>query len=259
MKRFNELRKNKPFMWMSCVFLYLILSFQTINTINQAYFDSVTVANGITVTSGQVNLAAGTAGAPAIGWIDTGFYENGADNIGVSLNGGASWNFSSTIFRAGSSSRAAIMNEAASSTNPVFCPGGNADNDSGLTTFAADSPGIAAGGVAAQSWAENAGVITHVRSGLTTRFTSETVADDAEIVIATGVSGWGFAQIGDNQEWGQFSFTADGTVTLVANSANTVNTDTDAKFCIYDAGSGIAIKNRLGSSLTVRFEIHYSS
>ena len=81
--------------------------------------------------------------------------------------------------------------------------------------------------------------------------------DDAEIVIQTGTTGWGFAMIGDNQEYGQFTWTSAGVVTLIANSANTVNTDTDAKFCIYDAGSGIAIKNRLGSTLILRYELNY--
>ena len=98
-----------------------------------------------------------------------------------------------------------------------------------------------------------------VKQGLTEQFTSEEVADDAEIVIATGTVGFGFAQIGDNQEYAQFSWKADGTVTLINNSANAVAANTDDKFCIYDAGSGIAIKNRLGSALDVRFQLHYSS
>jgi len=87
---------------------------------------------------------------------------------------------------------------------------------------------------------------------------SAPLADDAEILVQTGTAGWGFAVIGDNQEYGQFTWTSAGVVTLVNNSANTVATDTDTKFCIYDAGSGIAIKNRLGSELTLRYELNYS-
>ncbi len=84
------------------------------------------------------------------------------------------------------------------------------------------------------------------------------LADDGEIVLPTGVAGWGFAMIGDMQEYGHFVFKADGTVTLLTDvSGNTVAADTDAKFCIYDAGSGIAIKNRLGSGLKVAIDIHY--
>jgi hypothetical protein len=87
----------------------------------------------------------------------------------------------------------------------------------------------------------------------------DTVADEDEIVLATGVSGWGFAQAGDNEEWIQFSFSAAGVVTVIANSAHAVNTDTDGNLCVYDAGSGIAIKNRLGASKTIRYVVHYSS
>jgi hypothetical protein len=99
---------------------------------------------------------------------------------------------------------------------------------------------------------------TSVYKGLTTHQTSETVADDGAIVLATGVSGWGFAQAGDNEQWIQFCFTAAGVVTVIANSANAVNTDTDGNLCVYDAGSGIAIKNRLGGSKTIRAVVNYS-
>lgn len=94
--------------------------------------------------------------------------------------------------------------------------------------------------------------------GLTTAQASATVADEAEITLATGVAGFGFAQAGDNEQWIQFSFTTDGVVTVIANSANAVNTDTDGNLCVYDAGSGIAIKNRLGGSKTVRYSVKYS-
>ena len=87
---------------------------------------------------------------------------------------------------------------------------------------------------------------------------SESIADDAEITLATGVSGWGFAQAGDNEQWIQFSFTAAGVVTVIANSALAVNTDTDGNLCVYDAGAGIAIKNRLGATKTIRYTVNYS-
>ena len=92
---------------------------------------------------------------------------------------------------------------------------------------------------------------------LTSVKTMVELVDDAELIITTGITGWGFAMIGDNQEYGQFVWTTAGVVTLINNSTNTVNTDTDGKFCIYDAGSGIAIKNRLGSTLKIRYELNY--
>ena len=99
---------------------------------------------------------------------------------------------------------------------------------------------------------------TLLQASLTRQTTSETLVDDAEVVISTGKSGFGFVQIGDNEEFAEFSFTAAGVVTLLQNSANVDNANTDTKLCIYDAGSGIAIRNRLGSSKTVRFALNYS-
>jgi hypothetical protein len=98
-----------------------------------------------------------------------------------------------------------------------------------------------------------------VHNGLTVYRTSEAVADEASIVLATGVSGWGFAQAGDNEQWIHFCFTSAGVVTVIANSALAVNTDTDGNLCVYDAGAGIAIKNRLGASKTIRATIYYSA
>lgn len=95
-------------------------------------------------------------------------------------------------------------------------------------------------------------------NGLTNRKTSEVLADDASITLTTGVAGFGFVQIGDNQEYAQFVFTAAGVVTLIHNSANAVNTDTDGNLCIFDNGSGIAIRNRLGNDLTIRLDVNYS-
>lgn len=95
-------------------------------------------------------------------------------------------------------------------------------------------------------------------SGLTRKAKSADLADDAEFVFDTNVTGFGFVQAGDNEEYALFAFTAAGVVTLISNSANVVNTDTDANLCIYDAGAGIAIKNRLGALKTVRYEINFS-
>lgn len=98
-----------------------------------------------------------------------------------------------------------------------------------------------------------------VRNGLTVYHTSEAVADDASIVLATGVSGWGTVQAGDNEQFIQFTFTSAGIVTVITNTANAINSDTDNNLCVYDVGSGIAIKNRLGALKTIRAVIYYSS
>jgi|GEM_PF-3343150 len=96
-----------------------------------------------------------------------------------------------------------------------------------------------------------------VHDSLINRIEKSSLADDATITLATGVSGWGEAMIGNNQEWASFRFSADGTVTLISNTTNAVNTNTDAKFCIYDGGAGVIIKNALGATLTCAINIHY--
>ena len=79
----------------------------------------------------------------------------------------------------------------------------------------------------------------------------------------TGVSGRGWISIyngltGTTAEWADFFYADDGTVTLIQNSANVVNTDTDGKVCIIDDGSGIAILNRLaGAAKGYKIRLEY--
>ena len=84
------------------------------------------------------------------------------------------------------------------------------------------------------------------------------VEDEAEITLDTGKTGWGTAMAGDNEEYIEFRFTAAGVVTIVSNTANAINTDTDGNLCVYDAGAGIAIKNRLGATKNIRYIVNYS-
>ena len=62
-------------------------------------------------------------------------------------------------------------------------------------------------------------------------------------------STWGFGTISADGgvTYASFRFTNDGVVTLLTDcTADVASTDTDTKLCIYDGGSGIIIKNRLG-------------
>lgn len=74
------------------------------------------------------------------------------------------------------------------------------------------------------------------------------LADDGFVDMSSAGSngGFGFAQLGDGEEYAIFSFTSAGVVTLIANSVNVVNTDTDTNFCIFDSGAVPRFKNRLG-------------
>ena len=84
------------------------------------------------------------------------------------------------------------------------------------------------------------------------------VEDEAGITLNTGKTGRGWAMAGDNEEYINFRFTAAGVVTIISNSANAINTDTDGFLCVYDAGAGIAIKNRLGATKIIRYVVQYS-
>jgi hypothetical protein len=85
------------------------------------------------------------------------------------------------------------------------------------------------------------------------------LADDALITLDTGKVGRGWAMAGDGEEYIEFRFTAAGAITIIANSANAINTDTDGNLCVYDLGAGIGIKNRLGATKTIRYIINYSA
>ena len=99
-----------------------------------------------------------------------------------------------------------------------------------------------------------------VLQGLTAGgMTTISVADDDEIILDVAKTGWGIAQAGDNEEWIQFRFTSAGVITAINNTANAVITDLDGNFCVYDNGTGIAIKNRLGGVKVIRYQISYSA
>jgi hypothetical protein len=81
----------------------------------------------------------------------------------------------------------------------------------------------------------------------------------AFVALLNGKSGFGRVIIGDAQEYSDFVFKADGTVTLINPSANVVTTETDAKLCITDGGSIVYIINELSSTLVATIEVNYNS
>jgi hypothetical protein len=94
--------------------------------------------------------------------------------------------------------------------------------------------------------------------GLKTKEYNATVNDDATISLPTGSIGWGTIMIGDNQEFARFRWTAGAVVTLDESTANVITSDTDLNLCIFDGGTSVSIRNRLGANLVVRYVIHYS-
>jgi hypothetical protein len=77
--------------------------------------------------------------------------------------------------------------------------------------------------------------------------------------LVASKSGFGRIIIGDAQEYSDFVFKVDGTVTLINNSTNVVTTSTDAKLVIRDAGSNVRIVNELGSTLIATIVINYNA
>ena len=97
-----------------------------------------------------------------------------------------------------------------------------------------------------------------VQNGLTRDSNSQALEDDAEVVLATGSSGMAMIWAGNFEEWAWVGWTAEGVVTLLQNSTNVSSSDEDGNLCVYDKGTGPAIKNRLGASKTVRYVINFS-
>ena len=93
-------------------------------------------------------------------------------------------------------------------------------------------------------------------NSLITASASQSVVDDGTITLATGVAGT--VTVWTEAEYGTFFVGTDGAVTRLSGSANTANTDSDTKLCVYDGGTGAVIKNRLGSTKTVRYHYMYS-
>lgn len=79
---------------------------------------------------------------------------------------------------------------------------------------------------------------------------TESLVDDASVVISTGTNGFGFVMIGDNQEYAFFAYSTTAVVLLV-DSTNVVNADTDGNLCIFYSGSDLTVRNRLGATLDV--------
>ncbi|MDC1299926.1 hypothetical protein N8Z24_00305 [bacterium] len=64
--------------------------------------------------------------------------------------------------------------------------------------------------------------------------------------------GYGFVLVGDGEEYTKFYWEEDGTVDLINETTNVVNTDTIGNFCIYDVTStSVGLKNRLGTAKKV--------
>lgn len=85
---------------------------------------------------------------------------------------------------------------------------------------------------------------------------SISLGDDEYITISGTTAGFGKIMLGANEEITDFSYSSSG-VSLVDNSTNVVNVDTDANLAIFMSGSDLIIKNRLGSTKQCTYNINY--
>lgn len=94
-------------------------------------------------------------------------------------------------------------------------------------------------------------------SGLSFKPALFTVVDDDSVLLTPSVSGCGTVMAGDNEEFAYFRFTSAGDVTLINNSAKVSKTAAagDDSLMVYDAGSGVAIKNRLGGTKKISLNV----
>lgn len=82
------------------------------------------------------------------------------------------------------------------------------------------------------------------------------LGDDSSFTDLAAINkpGFGFISANDGAEYCFFTFSADGgTITLINNSANCTNSDSDTDLNILDSGAnGVHVKNRLGSRYAVQ-------
>jgi hypothetical protein len=86
---------------------------------------------------------------------------------------------------------------------------------------------------------------------------SAQVADDGTITLKDSAYGWGSVMAGDNEEFARFRFTSAAVVTIDQQTTNVAAADTDGNLCIFDNGTEVVIKNRLGALKQVKIDVKY--
>jgi hypothetical protein len=96
-------------------------------------------------------------------------------------------------------------------------------------------------------------------SRVTEHETPVELADDGSFDLPAASAGFCSLIVGDTEEYAQFAWDSTATVTLIVNSTNVVATDTDTKFCIFDNGTSVRVRNRLGAAKKVVFDYHFTT
>jgi len=91
----------------------------------------------------------------------------------------------------------------------------------------------------------------------TTELDSSIGTDTKYILLPTQSHGWGEIMLGNNEEWAHFRWNTNSTPVLIDSTSNVVTTNTNGKLCIYDIGSYVAIRNRIGDGKMIAYKINY--
>jgi len=83
--------------------------------------------------------------------------------------------------------------------------------------------------------------------------------DSSLMLISTEKIGFGDVMLSNNSEWAKFSFDGISNVSIWSKSTNISNSDVDGDLCIFYYGSNLVIKNRIGSTKTVIFNVKYTN
>lgn len=87
---------------------------------------------------------------------------------------------------------------------------------------------------------------------------SVVMVDDGTVDLSTSVVDTiADIRLSDNSEYMKVFIASDGTITQLSGSANTAITDSDGKLCIYWSTDHAIIKNRMGSSKTVKYILSF--
>lgn len=102
--------------------------------------------------------------------------------------------------------------------------------------------------------------ISFQQTGTIQLFTYEgTVNDDVYFDLPDAVAGLGMANFNEGAEYAIFSFTDAGAVTLISNSANVANSQSDGNYCIYDSGgTAVRIENKIGSNVNIKVFVWFN-
>lgn len=88
------------------------------------------------------------------------------------------------------------------------------------------------------------------------------LADDASFDLPSPTGGFCELYVYDtttgSYEYAHFRWENAGTVTLISNTANVVNTDTDTNLCVFNNSGTVRVRNRLGGTRLAMFDYHYT-